>query len=249
VNPGYRSIGEVLHLLEGEFPEITISKIRFLESQGLLNPERTPSGYRKFAQDDVDQLRWILLQQRDNFLPLRVIKQRLEDGEWSLDDVEGDGEGEASSAPSEPPGRPTPAGNSTTGRPLDFGATSASFTVQELADSTGLDITEIRDLQKHGILEAITEDPAPLFDEDAFVIAKAASAFMRHGVEPRHLKAWRIAAEREAGILEQLTLPLVRQGSPAAKSRSIELASELVTLGGDLRYAMLRRSLRSTLGG
>lgn len=246
MNPGYRSIGEVLHLLEGEFPEVTISKIRFLESQGLLNPERTPSGYRKFAQQDVDQLRWILLQQRDNFLPLRVIKQRLEDGDWTLDELNGDApaaEPADAAAPASRSGPPTTSG------PLDFGATSASFTVQELADATGLDIAEIRDLQKHGILEAVTDDPAPLFDEDAFVIAKAASAFMRHGVEPRHLKAWRIAAEREAGILEQLTLPLVRQGSPAARSRSIELASELVNLGGDLRYAMLRRSLRSTLGG
>lgn len=237
----HRSIGEVLHLLEAEFPDVTISKIRFLESQGLLNPERTPSGYRKFRDDDVERLRWILVQQRDNFLPLRVIKLRLETDDWSPIELNG-------SAP-EPSQNGSPANAGTAkSETLDLTASVVSFTVQELADSSGLDIAEVRELQKYGILDPFTEDPAPLFDDDALVIARAASAFMGHGVEPRHLKAWKIAAEREAGILEQLTLPLVRQGSASARTKSIELASELVELGGDLRYAMLRRSLRSTLG-
>lgn len=238
----HRSIGEVLHLLEAEFPDVTISKIRFLESQGLLNPERTPSGYRKFRDDDVDRLRWILVQQRDNFLPLRVIKMRLETDDWSPVDLNG-------SAPESTATAASGGAGPSKAETLDLAPSVVSFTVQELSDSSGLDISEVRELQKYGILEPITEDPAPLFDDDALVIARAASAFMGHGVEPRHLKAWKIAAEREAGILEQLTLPLVRQGSASARTKSIELASELVDLGGDLRYAMLRRSLRSTLGG
>jgi len=99
----HRSIGEVLHVLESDFPDVTISKIRFLESQGLLNPERTPSGYRKFYADDVERLRWVLVQQRDNFLPLRVIKQRLDAGDWRP--VNGDapaGEAGGSGAPAAP---------------------------------------------------------------------------------------------------------------------------------------------------
>lgn len=238
---GNRSIGEVLHSLEQEFPDITISKIRFLESQGLLNPERTPSGYRKFCDDDVERLRWILVQQRDNFLPLRVIRQRLETGDWSEVEVNGVAPAVAGGA--------TPAATGQAPETLDLGPSDVSFSIQELADACTLDIAEVRELQKYGILEPVATDPAPVFDDDALVIARAAAAFMSHGVEPRHLKAWKIAAEREAGILEQLTLPLARQGSAAARTKSIELASELVNLGGDLRYAMLRRSLRSSIGG
>lgn len=236
----YRSIGEVLQLLEGEFPDVTISKIRFLESQGLLSPDRTPSGYRKFKLDDVEQLRWILTQQRDNFLPLRVIRERINSGDWQ---PVGQGAPPAHAAPAVA----APAEQEV--EPVfELTQTAAAYTVDELAHQAEIDINEVRELQKYGVIEPVATDPAPMFDDDALVIAKAAGAFMAHGVEPRHLKAWRTAAEREAGILEQLTLPIALQGSDNSKARAVALAGDLVALGGELRYAMLRRSLRASLG-
>lgn len=129
---------------------------------------------------------------------------------------------------------------------LDSSATDVTFNSTELAEAAGIDIAMVRELQKFGIIEAVAEDP-PTFDADSLMIARAAAAFMAHGLEPRHLKPFRIAAEREAGMLEQLTLPVARQKSAGASRRAVDLANELVSMGSDLRYAMLRRSLRSTL--
>lgn len=240
MSSAYRSIGEVLQLLEGDFPEVTISKIRFLESQGLLSPDRTPSGYRKFKQDDVEQLRWILTQQRDNFLPLRVIRERINSGNWHSVGTE------HSVAPASAVDVGT-APVQAEAAPFQLDVSAEMFTLDELAHQADIDINEVRELQKYGVVEPVVLDP-PMFDDDALVIAKAAGAFMDHGVEPRHLKAWRTAAEREAGILEQLTLPIALQGSDTSKARAVALAGDLVALGGELRYAMLRRSLRSSLG-
>lgn len=272
----HRSIGEVLHSLENEFPDVTISKIRFLESQGLLNPERTPSGYRKFYDKDVDRLRWVLVQQRDNFLPLRVIKQRLDSGDWGAAASATNGaSGPNGSAASAPPANgsdgldgsegsnganghavapalaaPAPAAPAALVRnlhPLDRGPSEIEFTVDELANAASLEISQIRDLHKFGLIEPVRQDP-PIFDGDSLVIAKAAAGFMGHGLEARHLKAWRVAAEREAGTLEQLALPLARAGNSAATGKAVEMANDLVVLGADLREAMLRRYLRASFG-
>ena len=234
-----RSIGEVLHLLEDEFPEITISKIRFLESQGLLSPERTPSGYRKFRDGDVDRLRWILAQQRDNFLPLRVIRQRLDADDWSVDEI---GSSDIDDAPHAVPVYVEPEPT------FDLDSSAGRYGIEELATSAGLDIAEVRDLLRFGVLDPVVTEPAPIFDDDSLVIAKAAKVFMERGVEPRHLKSWRLAADREANIIEQLVAPMTHSGADDAMAGALELASELVKLGGDLRYAMLRGSLRPALG-
>ena len=225
---GHKSIGEVLTLVQDEFPGTSISKIRFLESQGLLSPERTPSGYRKFFDDDIERLQWILRQQRDNFLPLKVIKERLDEGE--LGDVAG-------------PTTHQPARKAS--NPLDLGVATASFSAEGLCAATGLTLKQLRELERYGLIESRSEDGSKVYDNDAVVVARTSAAFIAHGLEPRHLRAYKSAAEREAGIFEQLALPLAKGGGASAK-RSAELLGQLVGLGEDMRQALLRRALRAS---
>ncbi|MGY6499644.1 MAG: MerR family transcriptional regulator [Acidimicrobiales bacterium] len=285
-NRSHLSIGEVLSLLQGEFPDITISKIRFLESQGLIDPERTPSGYRKFYEDDTSRLRWILHQQRDNFLPLKVIKERLEAGE--LDDPEPDPE---TAVETDPPGsvvadadavqdpahaetpsssRPPiavgeldlpPTADPYAGRgaaraardavrtaPLDPGGATVAMSRDELADAAGITPAEVADLEKFGLLSGRTIGPTVLYDEAALGVARLAAGFLRHGVEGRHLRMYKVAAEREAAFFQQVVMPLLKQRSPAARQQAVETLGELAEMGEGLRAAMLHHALRSYLG-
>ena len=438
----YLSIGDVLTLLRQEFPDITISKIRFLESQGLVNPERTPSGYRKFYEHDVERLRWVLRQQREHFLPLKVIKDRLDDGsegsegadrteeaigssgsngnevdvsveeagaptpaagvsreaidarvhgadpargyparvaadqagpdQAGPDQVAGvDGPaaptrtaqpdrtesadtgrrrqadpvlvGQAASRrapgrpasespatanegrglpgiedPSEPPSsgsarstspgggppdgparssastrssrssrragpsgetpdpaqtaaaRPEPVSEGPSeppttssgggasppsnrpaaapeGRPVDL--TGASLTMAELATASGLSEEVLEQLREYGLLVATQVGGVEYFDEDCLAIANLAAGFARYGVEPRHLRLYKNTADREAGFIEQIVLPLVRQRNPEARQRAGRTADELTQLGQGLRSALLRGAIRDLLGG
>jgi DNA-binding transcriptional MerR regulator len=433
----YLSIGDVLTLLRQEFPDVTISKIRFLESQGLVNPERTPSGYRKFYEQDVERLRWVLRQQREHFLPLKVIKDRLGDesnGSETPAQVESGRPGPlhgdhrpaepsrtpdpvlvgqaataatpprtaASSRPAVPepapvggtqPGRmaaeatgsvpsrlpsgsgptglydqedpgvstrratpdddgtprtpdrdpapsrgatpapatgavptvaneprrptsaaassgvvtspPSPAplpsdpppakvaagaGDATrppkpvalatrTGKPAadpsgppagapsgsgagsakskapDAGAVSdmagmsgASLTLDELSSASGLDILVIEELCEYGLLSPSRVGGGEYFDEEALAVANLVAGFARFGIEPRHLRLYKNAAEREAGFVEQIVLPLVRQRNPEARARANETADELIRLGQGLRSSLLRKALHDLLG-
>ncbi len=167
---GHHSIGEVLALLQEEFPDVTISKIRFLEKEGLIDPERTPSGYRKFYDDDVACLRWILRQQRENYLPLKVIRERISSGAWQDDDAaapEAVPAAEAAAEPARPltavePLTPAPAPAPVAAvaderpmravEPLDTGMTGVSLTVDELAAASGLDGDTIAELTRYGLL-------------------------------------------------------------------------------------------------
>ena len=434
----YLSIGDVLTLLRQEFQDITISKIRFLESQGLVNPERTPSGYRKFYEHDVERLRWVLRQQREHFLPLKVIKDRLDDGTaedgpdgiapvaasrpakasgrrqrheaetteadtsavaHSGDPVlvgqrigaqteietgargapvgvhpagEGTGlpglgsPGEGASGPpaavstgnARTPERaglsshrrapergpvlelvndgPTPGQRATGGDPANgtgdgagagaaragapsstTAATAATGTVasaststgppagpsageatepgpptpratkgaasgaeapggpavappgpspapppapsadgggvslsaEELAAASDLDVSVVRELQEYGLLVPSMVAGVEYFDQEALVVATAAGRFTRFGIEPRHLRLYKNAAEREAGFVEQVVLPLVRQRNPDARARASETADELTRLGQDLRASLLRSALGNLLNG
>ncbi len=422
----YLSIGDVLTLLRQEFPDITISKIRFLESQGLVNPERTPSGYRKFYDHDVERLRWVLRQQREHFLPLKVIKDRLDDGSPTgeaakpvthvvpphsgnhhaadgdgvrVEDpvlvghrVGADAEGQTVPTGAHPAGEgaltlrgggpglpgiggsgdggterpvedPAPAGGHsatrTTSRPTtttrrrgadrppllelvdeptgstpavtadptphsgdgapagatpesgtpgsaspgtstsgsaarrarpaasrtDSGPTpraakgsakssasassppppppdtpvaptpappgsgGISLSAEELATASGLDVTVLRELQEYGLLVATTVAGVEHFDEEALAVATAAAGFTRYGIEPRHLRLYKNAAEREAGFVEQVVLPLVRQRNPEARAKAHETAEELTQLGQQLRGALLRTALGTLLNG
>jgi DNA-binding transcriptional MerR regulator len=241
----FMSIGEVLTLLKDEFPDVTISKIRFLESQGLLDPERTPSGYRKFYETDVERLRWILRQQREHFLPLKVIKGRLAGAVPEPDD------GSASPAESAPPReaavrRPrvaaTPDSN-----PLATGVSGANLTFGELASASGLEVDDLHELERYGILAGRSVGGTVYYDEDALVVANLAAGFMKYGVEARHLRMYRNAGEREASFFEQVVMPMLKQRNPAAHTQAIETLGELARLGQAFRAAMLRQALHEYL--
>jgi len=371
----YLSIGDVLSLLRREFPDITISKIRFLESQGLVNPERSPSGYRKFYEGDVERLRWVLRQQREHFLPLKVIRDRLartgdiSDDLVDFDEHAGDGakdpfeeehfdefngaaaptgeslvravepvepvaetaaagaangsyEAEApdewldqrtesrpgalatassplaprtstvktgqvsrreaegrtpeepppsrvakaappeprpmksdppAPAAAEPPARPTRAGareaNAAIDPGLAAGITGASLTLDELCAASGLAATEVASLEGFGLIEPLVVGGALYYDEEGLTVAELVADFARYGIEPRHLRLFRNAVDRELGLIEQVVTPLLRQRNPEARQRAIDAAAELSRLGQSLRAAILRRALRHHLGG
>ncbi|HEX4162484.1 MAG TPA: MerR family transcriptional regulator [Acidimicrobiales bacterium] len=367
----YLSIGDVLTLLREEFPDVTISKIRFLESQGLVNPERSPSGYRKFFEPDVERLRWVLRQQREHFLPLKVIRDRLADGD--LDDgpprgangkptgpagptshaaaslgaaedeqptkadeeamariladasrraalmpeaaqvrrglqvvgeeavasgaapdtpagentdavasaarrtepkhasksapaaAEADdapsraGKSRAASppppppAPAEPPARPpasrgtgapAPAAAATSGM-----ATGASLTAQEVCAASGLSAEELEGLESYGLICSMLVAGLQTYDEEALAVANLAAAFRGFGIEPRHLRLYRNAADREIGLIEQVIIPLLRQRNPESRQRAVEGADQLAALGQSMRASLLRQALRQHLGG
>ena len=375
----YLSIGDVLTLLREEFPDVTISKIRFLESQGLVNPERSPSGYRKFFEHDVERLRWVLRQQREHFLPLKVIRDRLADGD--LDDTPADGvngkpaatagasqhaatsvggatedeqptkaDEEAMAriladasrraalmpesaqarrglqvvgeevaaevaAPPEGLGRERGAGtaaataaagakrsepgahaSAATKKQADAGraeevaprggksrpqaapepssgaaatpsasrsgggpataveattamVTGASLTAQEMCAASGLSPEELEGLESFGLICSVRVAGMQTYDEEALAVANLAAAFRSFGIEPRHLRLYRNAVDREMGLIEQVIIPLLRQRNPESRQRAVEGADQLAALGQSMRASLLRQALRQHLGG
>jgi len=234
----YLSIGEVLTLLKDEFPDVTISKIRFLESQGLLDPERTPSGYRKFYDNDVARLRWILRQQREHFLPLKVIKGRL------VGESESEGGGDEATGGTATAAAATSAADP---EPLSPPRSGTSLTLQELAASCGLEPSDLKDLERFGLISGRTVGGTAYYDDDALAAAHVAAGFMKFGVEARHLRMYKTAAEREAGFFEQVVMPMLKQRNPEARRQASETLAELARLGQQLRSAMLRNALRDYL--
>ncbi len=257
----YMSIGEVLALLQSEFPDVTISKIRFLESQGLIDPERTPSGYRKFYPADIERLRWILREQRENFLPLKVIKDRLESGE-PLTETEPteavplttgvESNDDASDAvpawvpkpprpgpPAPPPARPEPTAGTPAPRPA-----GAGYTVDEIVAASGLSAAQLKEVEGYGLLAGRSVGRETYYDDDALGVARLAAEFLQFGIEARHLRMYRTSAEREAGFVESVVLPLVKQRNPRAREQAVETVETLLKLGESMRATMLRRALR-----
>ena len=272
----YLSIGEVLALLKEEFPDVTISKIRFLESQGLLDPERTPSGYRKFYDTDVERLQWILRQQREHFLPLKVIKGRLRGGA-EIPDEPGDATSPVAEpaleqpvepapptepdvavrprAAAEPPAPPVPVARNPTppvvaeAAPLVLSSTGVSMNMAELAAASGLEDDDLRELERYGLLTGRRAASSVYYDEEALMVAQLAAGFMKYGVEARHLRMYKTAGEREAGFLEQVVLPMLKQRNPQARRQAADALSDLTRLGQGLRAAMLRQALRKYIEG
>jgi DNA-binding transcriptional MerR regulator len=254
----YLSIGEVLALLRPEFADLTISKIRFLESQGLLDPERTPSGYRKFYEPDVERLRWILRQQREQYLPLKVIKGRL--GVEGGEDEDGGAVAVAEDEPhaGEPsvpqmtphrPAAPIPSPVADAVNPLQVVHTGVSMTLEELSTACGLSAAQIGELERYGLLAGRPVGGTVYFDEEALIVANLAAGFMRFGVEARHLRMYKTAAEREAGFFEQLVMPMLKQRNPRARRQAVDTLVELGKLGQGMRAAMLRAALKDHTGG
>jgi DNA-binding transcriptional MerR regulator len=234
------SIGEVLGQLRGEFPDVTISKIRFLETEGLVDPQRTPSGYRKFSRDDVARLRYVLSAQRDNYLPLRVIKAHLEAIDRGMTPP-----ATGTDSPAVP--RSLVEVSDLPGA-ADFlpEASELRLSREELVDAAGIDPEQLSAIESYGLIEPRT---GGYYDGDALVVAKTIAAMGRYGLEPRHLRAFRTAADREVGLVGQVVAPLVRQRNPEARGRADEVARELASLSVRLHATLVRSGLRPALGG
>lgn len=232
------SIGEVLAHLRPEFPDATVSKLRFLEAEGLVEPQRTPAGYRKYSWDDVTRLRYVLSAQRDHYLPLRVIRDRL----TTLD---------RQTVTGHPP-RPTLSAVASTAAapqtPPTGGASEGPdgrLTRAELLARSELDDAVLAQVEALGLLAP----RAPgWYDADALTVARAVAGLSRYGLEPRHLRAFRSAADREAGLFAQLVAPLARQQDPVARARAGETVRELIGLSQQLHGALLRAALREAFG-
>jgi DNA-binding transcriptional MerR regulator len=229
------SIGEVLAELRADFPDTTISKLRFLEAEGLVEPRRTPAGYRKYTTGDVVRLRFVLTAQRDHYLPLRVIREQLAAGAAEVG-------GRVSDPPVQRPALIA------LGPDDDFHAVAgeppARMEAAELCARAGIGMDLLRDLHAHNLVAA---SPSGWYDVDALAVAEIAGQFAHYGVHPRHLRAWRAAADREVGVVAQLVAPLLRQQDPSARARADEAVLELTALSLRLHAALMRIGLRDSL--
>ena len=226
----YQSIGEVLVSVKTEFPDITISKIRFLESEGLIEPERTPSGYRKFYDKDVDRLRSILRMQRDEYLPLKVIKDRLLHEE-SLD-------GDGAAAPVEVP---------EVEEELAEPPTGLQMSIEEMSAATGIERDRILELESFGLVDSHGPEGATYYDGDDYIVLSIVKDFFRFGVEPRHLTMYKHFEEREAAFFESIVLPQLRQRNPDARRTATNSLTDLAKASRKLKQALLRTNLRRHL--
>ena len=229
------SIGAVLDLLRPDFPDVTISKIRFLEAEGLVTPERTASGYRRFTAYDCARLRFILTAQRDQYLPLKVIKAAL--------DAQPDGElpqsGSAYGVP-----RLVPVSDESADRMSAVVSTQVRLSREDLLARSGVDDELITALVKAGV---ITTGPAGFFDEHSVVIAQCAHALSEYGVEPRHLRAFRSAADRQSDLIAQIAGPVVKAGKAGARDRADDLAREVAALAITLHTSLIKSAVRDVL--
>ena len=215
----YLGIGEVLAQLRAEFPDISVSKIRFLESEGLIEPARSPSGYRRFGTADVERLRYILTAQRDQYLPLRVIKERLMPADRGAQAGRG-----AAAAP--------PAGPQPDDRP-------AMLSRRELAEAAGIEDSQLAELEAFGLIRRVGRQYGP----DALQVARTVAALAGYGVQARHLRAVRAAAERETSLIEQVVAPTLRQRNPEARQQAGQTAREIAALSLRLHRALIEAAL------
>ncbi|HVM27589.1 MAG TPA: MerR family transcriptional regulator [Mycobacteriales bacterium] len=231
----FLSIGEVLSQLRPDFADITISKIRFLEAEGLVEPERTASGYRKFSREDVARLRYVLSAQRDHYLPLRVIKEHLDAIDRGL-------EPPALSGGSPKVPRALVAAEGLPGPDAFLPEVSeVRLSKRELLDAAGLEPDKLEQLEQYGLVGAVPGTSH--YDGNALVIAKTVAEMSRFGIEARHLRPFKAAADREVGLVEQVVTPLVRQRNPEARARADEVARELAALSVKLHATLVRAGI------
>lgn len=218
----YLTIGEVVSRLCGEFPDLSISKVRYLEEEGLIKPRRTKGGYRKFSEEDVKRLELVLRFQRDKFLPLNVIRENLEataEGEVSLPEM---------GVPEEVVPSPEEA------EPLD---------VVEVVRTFGFTPEQIRSLEEFGIVKPRQSEGGKVFDPIDLEILKLTRELQKFGLEPRHLRMYENFVDRETSFFQQILLPLLKQRGPDGIKRAKQLLSELTKLGERLKHLLLQRSL------
>jgi DNA-binding transcriptional MerR regulator len=222
------TIGEVINLLRAEFPDVTVSKIRFLETQGLVRPDRSASGYRMFTEDDIQRIQYILSEQRDHYLPLKVIKSKLtawEHGEES---------------PVVPDGGPPPEAY--------FSSSGVSLTASEISRSSGLSREQLEQVVDEGLLvPRELPDGTQMYTDADLQIARGVHRLLSRGLEPRHLRPLRLSAERQVELLGQLVAPMLRHRNPDNQRRSSEILADTAQASAIVQETMVRSRLRKLL--
>ena len=232
----YQSIGEVLVSVKTEFPDITISKIRFLEAEGLIEPERTPSGYRKFYSPDVERLKSILRMQRDEYLPLKVIKERLLSQDAGAGDLEGSADGEVRTDE-----------EASLVEEIAEAPTGLQMSLEEMSTATGIDRDRIKELEAFGIISSHGPEGARYYDGDDFIVLSIVKDFFRYGIEARHLTMYKHFADRESSFFDQIVAPTLRQKNPDARRTAAQTLANLSSTSRKFKQALLRTNLRDHL--
>jgi len=223
------TIGAVCKQIEREFPDISISKIRYLEDQKLLAPRRTPGGYRLYAPADVDRLRTILRLQRDEFLPLRVIRQELAAGRADSEVAKPD-------KPSESRGAAR--------RTFALRGPGSLYRLAEVLDETGADSALVKELEDYGVIKGEKRDGETFYDDTEREIIRAVGELKRFGVGGRNLRVFRTSADREAALLEQILAPALRSRNPERRKEAVEALENLAAVASHLKHLLLVRDLR-----
>ncbi len=228
--PGGKSltIGAVCKQLEREFPDISISKIRYLEDQKLLSPRRTQGGYRLYTPADVARLRTILRLQRDEFLPLRVIRQELAAGR----------------ADSEAPKGAAPDPRTLRRASVAVRSSGAVYSLADVLDETGADAKLVRELEEFGVIKGERRDGDTWYDDTEREVVRAAKELARFGVGGRNLRVFRTSADRESALLEQILAPSLRSRNPERRKEAVEALENLAAIASHMKYLLLVRDLR-----
>lgn len=220
------NISQLCESLIGEFPELTVSKIRYLESQGLVNPLRTESGYRKFSTDDVEQLVWILRQQRDYFVPLGTLKERLE-----RNGVDFKSTAESNTSDSKAAAGKDPV------------VTGISLDIDGLSRASGVPTEKIQELIELGVVKGRQVGSKEIFEGDSLLTIRSAKRLFELGMETRHLRMYLVAAQREAGVIEQLFSAKTKSGDVKSRTEAKRELDEVVVLGREIHKCLLKLSL------
>jgi DNA-binding transcriptional MerR regulator len=230
------TIGALCKALEIEFPDISISKIRYLEDQKLLSPRRTPGGYRLYSAGDVARLRTILRLQRDEFLPLRVIRQELASGRTESDVA----------APS---GASGDGGTRRKRRPsVTAPTTGALYSLDDVVEETRADPRLVAELEDYGVIKGENRAGTKYYDETEREIVRAVTELARYGVGGRNLRAFRTSADREAALLQQILAPALRSRNTKRRQEAIEALENLAAVTTHLKHLLLIRDLRKIVG-
>lgn len=236
---GLLSIGEVLQLLRSDFPDISISKIRYLESENLVEPARTPSGYRKFTRADAERLRYVLRMQRDHYLPLKVIREHLDAIDRGLKPAPLTASDAAPRALVSTDSYPAPEDLVTSGQDLRLSR-------KELLEESGITNEVLRELESFGL---VAQSPGTAYyDATALQVARISAQMAEFGYGPRHLRPFRLAADRELSLVEQVVKPMARGRHQDSAAKAEEVARAIATLSIQLHLALVKAGLPGTLG-
>jgi DNA-binding transcriptional MerR regulator len=230
------TIGAVCKALAQEFPDISISKIRYLEDQKLLSPRRTPGGYRLYTQGDLARLRTILRMQRDEFLPLRVIRQELAAGRVDTE------------IPAAAQSQRESSGRSWRRSVSVSGASGAVYTLAEVLHETQADEALVHELEEYGVIKGESDDGIRCYDETEREIVGAVAELARYGVGGRNLRVFRTSADREASLLQQILAPALRSRNPDRRKEALEALESLAAVTTHLKHLLLVRDLRKIVG-